>query len=138
MSTWQTLYEKLGMHDLLSSSWHPIRKGAVIIRSLRMKGHTPNEWRSQGSNPAPSAHQGGLPIGPKVLLGAFLGHCAEYLPGSPVNLLFSETLCLIIMGDFSLNSSCAGHTRDHQQHKDMDDSVMVTGFISSLEDQDCK
>lgn len=73
------LYKILGMHDLVSSSWHPIRKGAVIVRSLQMKGHTPNEWRNQGSNPTPSLQQIGLPIGPKALLGAFLEHWASFL-----------------------------------------------------------
>lgn len=51
----------------------------MIVRSLQMKGHTPNEWRNQGSNPTPSLQQIGLPIGPKALLGAFLEHWASFL-----------------------------------------------------------
>lgn len=79
MSMWQTMYYKRGMDNLISSSWHPNRQDAEIIRSLQMKGHTLNDWRGQGSNPAPYSQQPGLPLGPIALLGAFLNHEASFL-----------------------------------------------------------
>lgn len=72
-----------------------------------MKGHTSNEW-SQGSSPGPSAQQPGLLLRPDSIVRGISGTWIS-LPGSSVSLLPAQALCCIIMGNFSLSTSCTGH-----------------------------
>lgn len=61
------------------------------------------------------------------------------LPGSFMNLLPFQALCLTIMCNFPLSTSCAGHMvrRSPGAHTQMEDSVAGPGSKFSLENQKC-